>query len=92
MAHRVWRAVFGLYKINFVIWKKQSSVRKRTLAGKADIDAAVIAAQRALRFGPWSKTIPEERQSIIERFINLYDAYNQELAELITKENGSPLW
>ena len=62
------------------------------LAAEADIDAAVDAAYKALHSGPWPGMKPEERQTIIERFIELHHPQVSEFAELITLENGSPIW
>ncbi|MDP9077053.1 MAG: aldehyde dehydrogenase [Bacteroidota bacterium] len=70
----------------------QSLVGSVVLAAKADIDAAVNAAQKALRSGPWSKMLPVERQEIIECFNGIHHQYVHEFAGLITKENGSPIW
>jgi aldehyde dehydrogenase (NAD+) len=70
----------------------QSVIGSTPLAAKADIDFAVDAAHNALMFGPWAKMQPEERQTIIERFVELHHAQVNEFAKLITQENGSPIW
>jgi len=70
----------------------QSVFGSVALAAEADIDAAVDAAYKALHSGPWPGMKPEERQTIIERFIELHHPQVSEFAELITLENGSPIW
>jgi aldehyde dehydrogenase (NAD+) len=70
----------------------QSVIGSVVLATESDIDAAVNAAQKALRYGPWAKMQPEERQDIIQRFVQLHHEYANEFAGLITQENGSPIW
>jgi acyl-CoA reductase-like NAD-dependent aldehyde dehydrogenase len=70
----------------------QSLTGSAVLAVRADIDAAVDAASEALKSGPWPLMKPEERQAIIERFVELHDAQVSEFAGLITAENGSPIW
>jgi betaine-aldehyde dehydrogenase len=54
----------------------------------ADMDAAVAAARNA--FENWGYTTFEERLPIVERFASLYSARMVEMADLITKEMGSP--
>ncbi|MFS0724979.1 aldehyde dehydrogenase [Paenibacillus sp. 1P07SE] len=61
-------------------------------ASPADVDRAVAAAKQAFVSGPWSKMMPEERQGIVSRFNELHAARADELAALVTSENGSPIW
>lgn len=70
----------------------QSVTGSVILACEADIDNAVNAAEKAFKSGAWPKMKPEERQEIIERFVQLHHEYVNEFACLITKENGSPIW
>lgn len=55
-----------------------------------DADAAVNAARRA--FGPWRKITPYERGRLLQKLAGLIEANADELAQLITIENGKPLW
>ncbi|MGM0890461.1 MAG: aldehyde dehydrogenase [Bacillota bacterium] len=70
----------------------QSLVGTAPEATKADMDLAVKAAKDAFENGEWPTMAPEERQAIIAKFNDLHAAKSQEFAELITSENGSPLW
>jgi len=58
---------------------------------KADIDAAVRAARRALEGGPWPAMTPSERSKMVWRVGDLIAKYNDELAELESLDNGKPL-
>jgi len=55
-----------------------------------DVDDAVRAARRA--FKSWALTPLEERIKILERYRDLMREDSEALAELISKENGKPLW
>jgi len=59
-------------------------------ASPADIDRAVGAARRALE-GPWSRTTPQERVDIMTKVSQGLKDRSQEIAETITKQNGSPI-
>jgi len=56
----------------------------------ADVDSAVIAARRAFR-GPWRKLTPYERGRLLQKAASLIEQHSEELAQLITLENGKPL-
>src|SRR5580692_5070818 len=58
---------------------------------KADIDAAVQAARRALESGPWATLTPSDRGKIIWRIGDLISKYADELAELESLDNGKPI-
>lgn len=61
-------------------------------ASIADVDRAVAAARAAFDHGPWPRLAPEERQRVVARFNELHAARADELAALITSENGSAIW
>jgi acyl-CoA reductase-like NAD-dependent aldehyde dehydrogenase len=58
---------------------------------QADVDAAVLAARAAFE-GPWRKTTPYEKGRTLQRAAALMEKHAEELAQLITLENGKPLW
>jgi betaine-aldehyde dehydrogenase len=61
-------------------------------AGNADdIAAAVHAARRAFDRGDWPHLPIAERIAVVERLAALYGAGLDEMATLITDENGSPI-
>jgi acyl-CoA reductase-like NAD-dependent aldehyde dehydrogenase len=59
--------------------------------GAADADEAVHAARRAFS-GPWRKITPYERGRLLQKAAALIEKNAEELAQLITLENGKPLW
>ncbi|WP_428150915.1 succinylglutamate-semialdehyde dehydrogenase [Brevundimonas sp.] len=61
-----------------------------TGAGIEEVDAAVQAARAAFR--GWSTTPPEVRSECLERFAIRVRERADELAQLISRENGKPLW
>ena len=59
--------------------------------GEADVNLAVSAARRAFN-GPWRKVTPYERGRLLQKTASLIEKHAEELAQLITLENGKPLW
>ena len=60
-------------------------------AGAAfDADEAVKAARRA--FPAWKKVTPYDRGRLLLKVAALIEKHGEELAQLITLENGKPLW
>ncbi len=70
----------------------QSLVGRAAQASPADVDLAVSTAKEAFERGSWPQLEPKERQAVIARFNDLHAARAQEIAALITSENGSPIW
>ena len=60
-----------------------------SLAGPADVDAAVAAANRA--FPGWAATPPAERRRFVEAILARYEARAEEMAEAISLEMGAPI-
>ncbi len=56
----------------------------------ADIDRAVAAARDAFDDGPWPHTSPKERADVMAAISANIQARMEEMATLITQENGSP--
>jgi aldehyde dehydrogenase (NAD+) len=61
-------------------------------AAPKDVDAAVAAARAAFDDGPWPRTDPAERQAVIRRLNALREARADEIAAVISAENGSAGW
>ncbi len=57
--------------------------------GKADADEAVAAARRA--FPAWKKVTPYDRGRLLQKAAGLVEKHVDELAQLITLENGKPI-
>jgi betaine-aldehyde dehydrogenase len=57
----------------------------------ADIDKAVAAARTAFDDGEWPRMSPEERIAAVERFSGIYASRLGDMAEVISREMGSPI-
>lgn len=57
-------------------------------AGPEEVDAAVAAARRA--FDAWSRTDPEERARLIRAGLDRVRSHQQEIAEVLVREQGKP--
>jgi acyl-CoA reductase-like NAD-dependent aldehyde dehydrogenase len=58
-------------------------------AGRAELDAAVAAAKRA--FATWKTTTYEQRAALVKKLSQALRDHQNELAELLTREQGKPL-
>jgi acyl-CoA reductase-like NAD-dependent aldehyde dehydrogenase len=58
---------------------------------KADVDEAVIAARKAFETGKWPSMGPHHRARYLFAIADLIESHGDELAELITLENGKPI-
>ena len=56
-----------------------------------DVDAAVAAAQKAVEDSAWSRMHPRDRGRIVGKIAQLINEHNQELAELVSLENGKTI-
>ncbi len=56
-----------------------------------DVDRAVRAAREAFDHGPWPRTTPQERAAVLRRIADGLEARADELAEIVTTENGTPI-
>ena len=57
--------------------------------GAAETRRAIEAANTA--FGPWSKRTPKDRASILRRWFDLIVSHQDDLALILTSEQGKPL-
>jgi aldehyde dehydrogenase (NAD+)/phenylacetaldehyde dehydrogenase len=67
------------------------AIGKFPAGGEADVNLAVTAARRAFN-GAWRKISPYERGRLLQKAASLIEQHGEELANLITLENGKPLW
>ncbi|MGW0764627.1 aldehyde dehydrogenase [Streptomyces sp. NPDC002676] len=59
-------------------------------AARADVDRAMAVARRAFDEGPWPRASPAERIEVVTRIKDGILARHEELARVISAENGSP--
>ena len=67
------------------------AIGKFPAGGEADVNRAVTVARQTFR-GAWRKSTPYERARLLQKTAALIEANGEELAQLITLENGKPLW
>ena len=60
-------------------------------ASPVDVDRAVAAARAALVDGPWATMTAADRAGLMQNLLDLFYEKLNDLAELITAENGAPL-
>lgn len=60
-------------------------------ASSADVDAAVVAARRALHAPAWAGMLPVQRQNLLLKLADLIDRNHEELAQLETRDQGQPI-
>jgi aldehyde dehydrogenase (NAD+) len=60
-----------------------------SLGSNEDLDLAVNAAKNA--FGSWAYSDVNERVSLVENFISLYDKRSSDMAKAISMEMGAPI-
>jgi succinate-semialdehyde dehydrogenase/glutarate-semialdehyde dehydrogenase len=57
--------------------------------GRAETERAIAAAERAM--GPWSQLTGKERAKVLRKYFELIMANQEELAAILTQEQGKPL-
>ena len=67
----------------------ETSAGECPIASREQLDAAVAAAAKA--FETWSHTSDEEREAACGRLVGVLNDNAEELAQLLTKEQGKPL-
>jgi len=70
----------------------ESVIAKVPEATKADVEKAVRAARKAFDEGPWPRTPPADRIAVVRKLAALREKRADEIAALISAENGSALW
>src|SRR5215471_13462958 len=60
-----------------------------SIGSAADVDMAVSAAKKA--FAAWSETSRDERLALLRRIIEIYQAKNEDMAAIISREMGAPI-
>ncbi|WP_435241088.1 aldehyde dehydrogenase [Streptomyces cucumeris] len=59
-------------------------------ASRADVDRAVAAARTAFDEGPWPRMTLDERIAVVTRIKDAIAVRHEELARIISSQNGSP--
>ncbi len=59
--------------------------------GQQDVNAVVQFAREAFQRGEWSQSAPSVRKAVLNKFADLIDAHNDQLALLETLDTGKPI-
>ena len=86
-----WREAVDGERIDAIDPATGRAIGKFPAGGEADVNIAVDAARRAF-IGPWRRISPYERGRLLQKVAGLIEKHGDELAQLITLENGKPLW
>ncbi|MFI0420974.1 aldehyde dehydrogenase [Spongiactinospora sp. 9N601] len=86
-----WVSPLGQDEIEVVSPVTEQVVGRAAAAGAADMDRAVRAARKAFDDGVWRDSTPAERGAILARAADILAERADEISELITLENGSPV-
>ncbi|GGQ41898.1 betaine-aldehyde dehydrogenase [Actinomadura coerulea] len=86
-----WAAPAGTGVIDVVSPHTEEVIGRVPEGTEGDIDAAVAAARRAFDEGPWPRMTPAERAEVVGRLSAIYAERQQEMADLVTAEMGSPI-
>ncbi len=86
-----WIASEGTETIGVVSPSTEEVIARVPDGTEADIDKAVAAARAAFDRGPWPRMTPSERGAILTKVAAQITAEMGDLAEIITKEMGSPI-
>ena len=85
-----WVAPAGTGVIEVISPTTEEKVGQVPEGTTADIDKAVAAARAAFDSSEWTRMAPEERAQILSSISSIIQGRADEIARLITNENGSP--
>ena len=86
-----WRASTGDVRLDVVDPATEEVWGSVPAATPQDVEAAMTAADRALRQGQWPRLTPSQRAGFLLRVADEIEKRAQELAWTNSRENGSPL-
>ena len=69
----------------------EAVIARAASGGAADIDAAVASARRAFEAKSWAGLAPHERTKVLLRIARKFDEHVEELAQLESLNNGTPI-
>jgi aldehyde dehydrogenase (NAD+) len=86
-----WGDATGGKRFTTVNPANETPITEVALGGAADIDAAVMAARRALQTGKWASMTGAERGRILNRLAGIFRARMDEIVLLESLDAGKPL-
>ncbi|WP_326953744.1 aldehyde dehydrogenase [Amycolatopsis sp. NBC_01286] len=87
-----WTEPSGPDLLDLVSPHDQSPLGRAAQALPADVDRAVAAARAAFDDGAWPNTPPADRIAVLRKLNALREARADDVAAIISAENGSALW
>jgi aldehyde dehydrogenase (NAD+) len=87
-----WTEPSGLARLDLVSPHDHSPLGRAAQALPADVDRAVAAARAAFDEGTWPRTPPAERIAVLRRLTTLREERADDVAAIISAENGSAIW
>jgi aldehyde dehydrogenase (NAD+) len=84
-----WVNAIGSHTFEVINPANEQPITTISLASVPDVDRAVSAARKA--FPSYSETSIQERNALLKRIIDRYQAKAEEMAEIISLEMGAPL-
>jgi aldehyde dehydrogenase (NAD+) len=88
--HGEWVRAEGRSTIEVIGAATEEPIGRVPEASPADIDRAVAAAREAFDHGPFPRWSPAERADALARLSQALQARGQQIADLISRENGAP--
>ncbi|HEY6319314.1 MAG TPA: aldehyde dehydrogenase [Acidimicrobiia bacterium] len=85
-----WVAPHGTGSIEVISPHTEEVIGRVPDASPADMDRAVTAARQAFDDGPWPRMTPAERAEGIKRLSGALQSRSQDIADVISSQNGSP--
>src|SRR5258708_13344981 len=85
-----WVAPAGTATIDVISPHTEAVIGRVPEGTEAELDRAVAAARQAFDHGPWPRMSPAERAEIVGRLSAIYAERQNDMAELVTAEMGSP--
>jgi acyl-CoA reductase-like NAD-dependent aldehyde dehydrogenase len=87
-----WTEPSGPERLDLVSPHDHSPLGRAAQALPADVDRAVAAARAAFDEGTWPRTPPAERIAVLRRLTTLREERADDVAAIISAENGSAIW
>jgi aldehyde dehydrogenase (NAD+) len=85
-----WTRAEGRSTIEVIGAATEEPIGRVPEASPADIDSAVAAARQAFDHGPFPRWSPTERADALSRLSQALQARGQQIADIISRENGCP--
>jgi geranial dehydrogenase len=86
-----WVEAAGTRRFTMINASTEERIASVPEGSEADMDAAVTAARRAVEASGWAEARPAERAAVMDRFMAAIAARGDEIARIVSAQNGMPL-